>query len=294
MAVLRAQVARKVGERRGNAHVVQSAQPAERQREHEVVGFVQLSGGAVALRVDARRDGAAQHAVAHERVSPVANAKVGVRVDVRHMERRSQPSFPNQVVPVKQRAVVRWKYSPRDGTRAVQVEMILQKCAHLRFRPRLGGAFRRALALRREGTGVGQEEIKINVEYPRHRAFLRCIAGFKIACAYVPAHAVVGCSPSGAKEQELDRKKSRSMLSTRVMGRSSVVSRIRMGRDDAHRQRPPCRRSVFLLPVRTQDGLITGLLRVVLRQEGAGMMRIVSAVPAVRQCSFCLCVRRTA
>ena len=223
MAVLRAQVARKVGERRGNAHVVQSAQPAERQREHEVVGFVQLSGGAVALRVDARRDGAAQHAVAHEGMSPVANAKVGVRVDVRHMEWRGQPPFPNQVAPEKQRAVVRWKYSSRDGTRAVQVEMILQKCAHLRFRPRLGGAFRRALALRREGTGVGQEEIKINVEYPRHRAFLRCIAGFKIACAYVPAHAVVGRSPSGAKGQGLDRKKSRSMSSTRVIGHSSVV-----------------------------------------------------------------------
>ena len=54
-----------------------------------------------------------------------------------------------------------------------------------------------------------------------------------------------------------------------------------------------CRPSVFLLPVRAQDGLITGLLRVVLRQEGAGMMRIVSAVHAVCQCSFCLCVRRT-
>ena len=30
----------------------------------------------------------------------------------------------------------------------------------------------------------------------------------------------------------------------------------------------PCRPSVFLLPVRAQDGLITGLLRVVLRQRG--------------------------
>ena len=223
MAVLRAQVARKVGERRGDAHVVQPAQPAERQREHEVVGFVQLSGGAVALRVDARRDGAAQHAVAHEGMSSVANAEVGVRVDVRHMERRGQPSFPNQVAPEKQRAVVRRKHPSRDGTRAVQVEMILQKCAHLRFRPRLGGAFRRALTLRRKGAGIGQEEIKINVEYPRHRAFLRCIAGFKIACAYVPAHAVVGRSPSGAKGQGSDRKKSRSMSSTRVIGHSSVV-----------------------------------------------------------------------
>ena len=245
MAVLCAQVVREVGKRRGNAHVVQPAQPAERQREHEVVSFVQLSGGAVALRVDAQRDGTAQHAVAHERVSPVANAKVGVRVDVRHMERRSQPSFPNQVAPVKQRAVVRRKHPSRDGTRAVQVEMILQKCAHLRFRPRLGGIFRRAFTLRREGAGIGQEEIKINVEYPRHRAFLRCIKN---------QNGQGWCALSAP-----------SLPSVSVPFACAYA-----GRPDA------------------------GILRVVLRREGAGMMRVISTVPAVRQCSFCLCVCRTA
>ena len=55
------------------------------------------------------------------------------------------------------------------------MKVIFQKRAYLRFRPRLGGTFRRALALRREGAGIGQEEIKVNVEYPRHRVFLRCI-----------------------------------------------------------------------------------------------------------------------
>ena len=165
------------------AHIRQPIDPAEGQREEQIIRLVKLPSRAIGFKRRARVGSAGQHRLEHEIRSRRTEREVGMGIDVHNVERRAQLAALHARQPEIQRLVVRVKDHPRHGMRAAQPALCLQKADHLLVAVRLGAGLRRPFPQRGERAGVRQKKIHIQIEH-LHRphpptAFLGIISSFR-------------------------------------------------------------------------------------------------------------------